>query len=128
MSTKLSKRLQNIIDERQRADVEFKTTLIDAIKSIPENPKIRPVGQPGSRCFIVRSSDIGQNWTPIYHSFDLQKEKLCAEIQRKNSETILPWLGEILETQKLKRGDGTSLTLNPEFIKAIQSTMNQASA
>ena len=44
----------------------LKEDLITRIRDLPDNPKIHRVkGNP--RCFVMRSNDLGECWSPEYH-------------------------------------------------------------
>ena len=86
------------IEERVRL---IKESLIEKINSLPDNHRIKRLSTSPS-CFVVKWSDLGNDWTPKYHDFKCQYRFICGEIEKKDLSKIIPFLEEIIEKGKIR--------------------------
>jgi hypothetical protein len=81
---------------------ELKEGLAKILLELPDNPRITRLGG-SARCFTIKSSDLGTtNWTPFYHDFKLQYDKLASIICKTQLATIPARLREIVETKSYR--------------------------
>lgn len=92
-------KIQSKINGLKKQTDHILQELKDMVNSLPDNDKIKRIN---SRCFIVKSSDLGDNWTPFYHDFKLQYQHICDIINERTPETIIKILKEIIETGKYR--------------------------
>ncbi|MEE9539962.1 MAG: hypothetical protein V3V85_00530 [Candidatus Thorarchaeota archaeon] len=80
---------------------ELKEGLAKILLEQPDNPRITRLGS-SVRCFTIKSSDLGDNWTPFYHDFKMQYDKLASIICKTALGTIPARLREIVETRSFR--------------------------
>ena len=67
------------------AEIDIATTklatllveLNEMIANLPDNPRINRIG---ANCFLIRSSDLGNNWSPEHHDFRRQYQRVIDAI------------------------------------------------
>ncbi len=85
----------NILDASMTIN-NAKKRLSEAILAFPDNDKIQRIdGNPN--CFMVRSSELGDNWTPEFHDFKKQYKMLVEIIEKAEPSKILDKLRKIVE-------------------------------
>ena len=102
---KLQKAIE--LSERLRAQIAVR------IKSLPDNPGIHRLND---RCFILRSKDLGCNWTPEYHDFKRQYVLLSRCIERKRPETLLSFLRTTVQKSSFKVNNNYTVKLHPDVV------------
>lgn len=93
------KALQNEIEKMRDKIEQCKKELKKKILSLPDNPKIKRLD---NRCFTIKFSDLGNNWSPKYHDFKAQYEIICEQIDKLSFEQILKFLQTIVNTGKYR--------------------------
>ena len=78
------------IAEKLEMDIE------EAFSSIRQNPRIKVLSE-SPRCFVIRASDLGNNWTPQFHDFEHQKEMLIRFLKGDSSKKFVERLLGIVE-------------------------------
>lgn len=101
---------------------QLKQELIKQIQGLPDNPNIKYLAE-NPRCFTIMSSDIGQNWSPEYHDFRTQYEKIVDKIQTSTIENVEKMLMSIVEDGKIRESNGRYFTFHPEVRKFVSDLM-----
>jgi len=73
----------------------LKADMISQIESLPDNPRINRIGDRGN-CFVMSSKDLGDNWTPEYHDFKWQYNKIVEWINKFTAKRAIDILEEIV--------------------------------
>ena len=93
--TNLTQQLLRINAALREAAIEA----ADQVRAQPDNPAIQRIG--GSvRAFTMRSSDLGNNWTPFFHDWKAQYELVATLLEERKFGTVR----EILNTGKHRSG------------------------
>lgn len=94
--------------------------------SLPQNPRIKSVGQSGN-CFTIKVSDLmggpgnpHANWSASYHDFRTQYRALADLVQRGSPETIISRLKNALDRGSLIAGHQSRITLHPDVIDHVR--------
>lgn len=102
------------------------------ILSLPQNPRIKPIGQSGT--FIISSADLMcgagnrySNWSASYHDFRVQYRALGELVQKGSPETIISRLNKALNMETVQAHlNGTVLqrvSLHPDVIKHVKALL-----
>lgn len=94
--------LRNDIANVEHDIAAVKQRLIDEIQALPDNQLIQRGGSNPS-CFVVRSSDLLDNWTPEFHDFRHQYDLLASEIRSRRIESIIPLLKSVINFGQVQR-------------------------
>ena len=78
----------SIFDAVQKRIDEIKSLLVRKIRSFPDNPKIQRIST-NPTSFVMKRSDMEDDWTPFYYDFKMQYEKLVQEIEKKKADRII---------------------------------------
>lgn len=97
---------------------KLKQELITQIQELPDNPKINRVAE-SPRCFIIMSSDMDNNWSPEYHDFKTQYEKIVEKIETSTIENVEKLMKLIIEDGKIKESNGQYFVFHPDVRKFV---------
>ncbi len=101
----------------------LKKDISKLILSLPDNPRINRLG---SNCFTMSSKHLGEAWSPFYHDFKSQYQKIVEIIESSRPETIVSTLEKIIKPSKFghwyKQG-GNRYRFHPEVIKNLQTIL-----
>lgn len=93
---------QNLTQQLLRIDAALRAAATEAagqVRAQPDNPAIQRAG--GSlRMFTMRSSDLGNNWTPFFHDWKAQYELVATLLEERKFGAVR----EILNTGKHRSG------------------------
>lgn len=78
--------------------VKIKRAIKNKIRNLPDNPRIKRLSK---RCFVLNSSDLGNNWTAEHHDFKATYRAINRELAKKSVESILAFLVELVEKGKI---------------------------
>jgi len=85
---------------------ELKRSFARAIENLPDNPRItRLDGKPN--VFTISSKNLGLIFSPFYHDFKSQYEKLTEIVKTARLETVGSVLSRIAETGRYFENGGT---------------------
>src|SRR5574340_25708 len=87
--------------------------LIDRIKALPDNPRVKRITK---SCFVVSSKDLGDNWSYKYHDFILQYNAVIAAIQKTNPLHAVDKLRSIVTAGEIRQPGITIVRLHPDVI------------
>jgi hypothetical protein len=107
----------------------MKKELITIISNLPENPKIKvinPDSNSGLRCFVIQKSDLDNNWTPQYHSFKIQYEKIIEQIDKTFIEQLPGLFAKIIKDKKIKETGGY-FYFHDDVVENISSIVKNSS-
>jgi hypothetical protein len=90
------------------------------IADLPDNPKINRVT---TKCFVMKSSDLGRNWSPEYHDFRIQYKSVIFCIKR--SRNVIAALRQITINKKVQTSHGNFITLHPEVIANLKTLLTE---
>lgn len=104
-----------VLETAKREVIQY---LTKRIESLPENRRIKVLG---ARCFTIRSSDLGGNWTAGYHMFKIQYELILERL--KSATNIRVALDKIIKDGFIKRSSAIydRVTLHPDVIAELKS-------
>jgi hypothetical protein len=97
----LKKDGEHLISDYQKKVLKLKTDLIAKINELPDNPRIKRIGEEG-RCFSMSHKDLGESWSVFYHDFKMQYEALIHIINTSPIETVIPKFEAIIEKGSIK--------------------------
>jgi len=110
--------IQEILQQMEN----FKQQIVDNIENIPDNPKIKRMGE-SKNCFIIRSKDLENNWSPEYYDSKYQAQVIIKLIQQKESlNAIQNMLNEIVEKGIYRVSENHRMYFNNQvrdFIKQL---------
>jgi hypothetical protein len=119
MTDKMSDKIDLTLSDFLVAIENIRKDLNSKILELPDNPKINRFSE-SPRCFTISSSDLGHNWTPFYHDFKLQYQKLVEVINTARPENLCEKMKGIIKSGVLH--DGThNYKFNPVVIGHLKS-------
>jgi hypothetical protein len=114
--------LHAAIKEMRSKSDEIKFALMRAVLWLTGNPKVRELGM---GCFVINSSAfIGQPWSPEYHDFDWQYEKLAEIICETPFTELAAKLGWIIYHGNFKF-HGQLLKFHPQVITNLKTIIKE---
>lgn len=94
--------------------------LEEEINKLPDNPKIKRLGE---KCFTMKASDLGNNWSPEYHDFKRQYREIVAGMRkRENPDTALRFLQDILGAREFRKGH-QKIQLHPDVVAHVRKLL-----
>ena len=100
--------------------VRIKLKAITILKNLPDNPKIKWVG---NKYFTINSSNLKDNWSPEFHNWRAQYKLLITVIAKTPVELLANKLNEITDRGSIKL-PGYTQKLHPEVIKLLNQHFN----
>jgi hypothetical protein len=99
--------------------------LIAKIEELPDNPRIRRVPGPAS-CFVMRSSDLGSNWTPAHHDFNVQYRAVKAALLAVKPARVMGRLRTIIKTGQIvhSKKAGDKIVLHKDVIAHLRTLLD----
>lgn len=99
----------------------LKEKLIKAIRELPQNPRITPLGP---HCFSIKASDFGTKcWSAEYHDFSAQYDAVAQLVKQACLEDVIPRLEAALDKGAVPGRDQGRTRLHPEVIQHIRSIL-----
>ena len=95
----------------------IKAMIMAKVSSLPDNPKINRISP---NCFTIKSSDLGDNWTPTHHDFKKQYSLIYDKLKTKSLDKIIPYITDLAKTGKLKISEGYTQNLHDEVRKYLK--------
>ena len=118
MSTISLANIEQLTQELEEEAIKLKKQIKECLLSLPDNPKIKRIGDSG-KCFTINFSDIGMNnWTAFYHDFKRQYVQLTEVIDKLPLRSVPTRLKEIIRT-KSYRQDNYTYHFHPDVIKHL---------
>jgi len=118
---KLTLETRAIIRDYEKKVSVLKTKLIAHIDTLPDNPKIKRVGD--GKSFTMNVSDLGDNWSPFYHDFKAQYQDLIRIINTKPVEQVISSFESVIKNGYTgKRAGDSSKRFHPvvrEYLKEM---------
>lgn len=112
-------RIADLLTELER----IKGEIISIIKPLPENPRITVLCDK-PKCYVLNFSQLGDNWTAEYHSFDTQYQHIIKLIENSHLDNILPKIKNIVETgvylSPTTRGYYNRVRFHPDVINNLK--------
>jgi hypothetical protein len=99
--------------------------LNERILSLPDNPHLRRL--PGSgNAFLIRSKDLGNNWTVEHHCFRFQYEAVVARLSESPADAIKK-LRLIIAEGKVRawKGSSQAIALHPDVKGHLQGLLDK---
>jgi hypothetical protein len=100
----------------QATVAKVKTSLIDKILALPDNPRITRTED--GKSFTVNSSDLGQAWSAGYHDFKVQHEQLAIIINKTEVWNLIPKLEGIIFSGKYQ-----TIIFHPDVIEQLKGVI-----
>jgi hypothetical protein len=97
--------------EHDRKLARFNERLQEAVRSLPDNPRIHRIGA-SPNCFTISSRNLGNNWSVAHHDFPQQYRMIAAEIAK--SQNPISVIRKTITTGTIKRTDQRSVRLHPD--------------
>lgn len=127
--------LNQQISEMKVTAMRIKTSLVEAINNLPDNPNIKRI-EGNTNCFIVTMGEIikseNLNLDPGYYDFTYQYRHLIEKIDRVDILDLDTTMKNIIETGKFSLAAGknihgqntvNTIKLHPEVIKKLKSLL-----
>ncbi len=116
------------IDQQIETATAQLSALIEAlnamIAALPDNPRVSRIND---KAFVIRKSDLGDNWTPEHHDFKWQYRAIIAAIQRAKAVDAIAALRKIIAAGKVRYSDCQEFVhLHPDVIANLQTLLTNA--
>ena len=99
------------LENKLRADIY---NAINEVASENKRPKI------SQHIFIVKFSELKSSWSPHYYDWEASAETLIDKLERKESNTLIPYLQSLYEK---RNKDGVSIIKNRVYTNCGSFTM-----
>lgn len=83
------------------------------IQSLEDNPRISRIND---KCFVIRSSDLGGNWSPEYHDFKLQYREVAEYISSCGTDSLIARIGRCIDQSTIP---GKGIKLHPDVVRKL---------
>lgn len=97
----------------------LKEQLQALVKSLPPNPNVKLLNAAGT-VGVIRSTDLGNNWSPSYHLNASMSKRLCEIIERTPAEKLERTVVEILDDGRYKEIDGRPAEINRAALRLLR--------
>ena len=99
--------------------------LTTKIEELPDNPRIKRLPGPAS-CFVMRASDLGNNWTPAHHDFQVQYRAIKAALQAVKPMRVMGRLRTIIRTGQIvgSKKMGDKIILHKDVIAHLKTLLD----
>lgn len=115
--------VKNTIKEILQQMEDLKQQIIDNVREIPDNPKIKRISDKPS-CFIVNFKDLGDNWSPEYHDSKYQTKTIINIIkERDNLNSIQNMFEEIVNKGVYRVEPGHRMYFNNQVREYIKNLL-----
>lgn len=100
--------LDRLEEEYRRERERIEQAIADTVRNIGQNPAITPLGK---HSFTIRSSElINAPWTPGFHDWTVQAERLLTVLRKKQVRQWLGYINELLG--KSSKAGWTAVTVD----------------
>jgi hypothetical protein len=116
-------KLIDTLMEQETVVAQLRGGLKAFIEGCPDNPDIKRLSD---NCFILRSSKLGNNWTPEYHDFKYQYRVIAGRADELSPVAFLSFLSNVISTGKhYDRNHDRNRTIyfHPEVITNIKAAL-----
>lgn len=110
--------LQEMVEKQQEQTRQFRQALRDKIQSLPANPRVTQLSD-NPRCFVVKFSDLNNNWSPHHHDFRWQYEQIIKKLDVADISNIESLVDDLLITHKIKVNSSWYSTLHPDVLQSL---------
>lgn len=114
--------LSKLEDLEQQA-IMIKTDLLAQIEGWPDNDTIVRISESPS-CFIVRSSDLGDNWSPKHHDFKESYKLIIKRLDRCSTGSVRATLEDIVKKRRVIVA-GERLDLHDDVIAHLNELLEE---
>lgn len=101
---------------------EIRRVIKEKISSLPGNPRINRLSD-SPNCFVMQSKDLENSWSPEYHDFKIQYERIIQEINKAGAFNVINRLREITQSGNVKGLRGHSLRLHPDVVEHLNKLL-----
>jgi hypothetical protein len=106
-------------DVKQKlANRNFKKQLKEAISQFADNPNIKRIST-NPNCFTIKSSQLGNNWSPFYHDFKSQHQFIIDRIKDFHMSAIRNMVKQITKTG-IYRYQNNAYYFHPEVVNQLK--------
>lgn len=111
--------LATFLKRYQKAADKLKLDLIEKIRTLPDNPRIKRIG---NEAFTIQFKDIagGQPLSPFYHDFKAQYNQIIKWIETETPDEMMVKIGLIIEKGFVARGGSAALYFHPDVRKFLK--------
>lgn len=96
------------------------TKMFEALSNKHQNSKIKRI-KGHTNCFIINKSDLGDNWTPEYHDFQVQYELLISKLSNCASiNQFFSFIEKCIKTKKIDRTPTDKVSVHPEVLDKLK--------
>jgi hypothetical protein len=120
------KTIQAETERHAKAMVELIGQLKNHILSLPDNPRIKRLGN-RPNCFTISSKDLGSNWSVEHHDFKKQYEFIVKELETSDHASVFNKFNKIISDEKLVKSTSSgwqrcchTLNLHPEVVAHLR--------
>lgn len=96
-------KLSRVRREYEQRLKTMKQAIREEIAKLPDNPKIQRLAK---NCFVIRSGDLGNNWTPEYHDWIRQYELASSLLDHADFRCGIKNLIHVIRKGKLRLRKG----------------------
>lgn len=93
-----------------------KDEIIKIVSTLPDNPRIKRLG---TQCFVMRASDLGNNWSAEHHDFKVQYERVIKEIDKTSIRLIPAFFHKAIVDGRIKESNGQYFTFHMDVRKHL---------
>lgn len=109
------------LEEQYKQEREcIERTIADTVRSIGQNPAVKPIGK---HMFTIPMSELaGAPWSPEFHDWTIQAERLLAVLNKKPVREWLNFIHELLDKNPANGWSGVTVDrqmLSKKFLRQV---------
>ena len=105
---------------RLREKERIEQAIADTVRSVGQNPAVRPIGK---NMFTIPMSElINAPWSPEFHDWTIQAERLLAVLNKKPVKDWLTFIRELLDKNSGNGWSGVTVckqVLSKKFLRKV---------
>lgn len=110
-------KIESLMSQIKDLENELRADIYNAINEVASENKRPKISQ---HIFIVKFSELKSSWSPQYYDWEASAETLIDKLERKESNTLIPYLQSLYEK---RNKDGVSIIKNRVYTNCGSFTM-----
>ena len=112
--------LDRLEEQYKREKERIEQAIADTVRSVGQNPAVRPIGK---NMFTIPMSElINAPWSPEFHDWTIQAERLLAVLNKKPVKDWLTFIRELLDKNSGNGWSGVTVckqVLSKKFLRKV---------
>ena len=112
--------LDRLEEQYKREKERIERAIADTVRSVGQNPAVRPIGK---NMFTIPMSElINAPWSPEFHDWTIQAERLLAVLNKKPVKDWLTFIRELLDKNSGNGWSGVTVckqVLSKKFLRKV---------